>query len=132
MLVRDEHGRVLLVKQADTGRWATIGGSVEVDEDPAAAAVREAEEEAGITVELIRLITALGGPQFRITYPNGDRTSYVSLIYEARLVGGDPKPDNDETIDVAWFDLGELAEADLGQFARNSFHALGMLNAQNE
>lgn len=52
VLRRDEHDRILLVRLADTGRWATIGGAVEVDEDPRDAAVREAKEEAGIVVEL--------------------------------------------------------------------------------
>ncbi|WP_129669993.1 NUDIX domain-containing protein [Phytoactinopolyspora endophytica] len=128
VLPRDDDGRILLVKQSDTGTWATIGGAVEVDEDPATAAVREAEEEAGVVVELTRIITALGGPQFRLTYPNGDKTAYVSLVYEARVIGGSPRPDHDETIDVGWFHPHELARIDLGDFAQSSFTALGFLN----
>ena len=50
----------------------TIGGSVEVDEAPETSAVREAAEEAGVTVEITELVAAQGGPQFRATYPNGD------------------------------------------------------------
>ncbi|NDL57790.1 NUDIX domain-containing protein [Phytoactinopolyspora mesophila] len=128
VLPRDEHGRILLVRQSDTKQWATIGGSIEIDEDPATTAVREAQEEAGVEVELTRLVTALGGPQFRLTYPNGDRTSYVSLVYEARVVSGEPEPDNDETIDVGWFGLEELSDIDLGDFARSMFSALGLLD----
>ncbi|NED99103.1 NUDIX domain-containing protein [Phytoactinopolyspora halotolerans] len=128
VLPHADDGRILLVKQADTGKWATIGGSVEVDEAPETAAIREAEEEAGVTVELIRIMGAVGGPQFRITYPNGDQTAYVSLVYEARIVGGSPRPDHDETVDVGWFHPDEFATLDLGDFARNSFTALGILN----
>lgn len=127
VLPLDDDGRVLLVRQADTGRWATIGGSVEVDEDPAEAAVREAAEEAGVAVELSRLVTALGGPEFRVTYPNGDQTAYVSLVYEARVADGRPAPDGDETLAVAWFGLDELDTVDLGGFARSTFRALGHL-----
>ncbi|WP_246211265.1 NUDIX domain-containing protein [Phytoactinopolyspora alkaliphila] len=127
VLPYDESGRILLVRQADTGRWGTIGGSVEVDEHPAESAVREAEEEAGVRVELVRLITALGGPQFRLTYPNGDQTSYVSLVYEARVIGGSPRPDHDETVEVGWFHPDEFADIELGDFARSSFTALGLL-----
>ncbi len=127
VLPRDDDGRVLLVRQADTGQWATIGGSVEVDEDPAGAAVREAAEEAGVEVRLTRLMTALGGPEFRLTYPNGDQTSYVSLVYEARVVGGSPAPDNDETLGAAWVRVDELEAIDLGEFARSTFRALGWL-----
>ena len=128
VLPRDDDGRILLVQQADSGRWGPIGGSVEVDEDPAEAAVREAAEEAGVDVELTRLVTALGGPEFRITYPNGDRTAYVSIVYEARVVGGTPRPDHDETVGVGWFSIDELAMLDLGGFARSTFRALGLLD----
>lgn len=126
VLPRDRAGRILLVKQADTGRWATIGGSVELDEDPADAAVREAAEEAGVDVELTRVLMAVGGPEFRITYPNGDRTAYVSIVYEAEVVGGSPRPDFDETVDVAWFELDALAAIELGDFARHMFARLGL------
>ncbi len=128
VLPRDRDGRVMLVRQADTGRWATIGGSVEVDEDPAVAAVREAAEEAGVEVRLTRVLTAVGGPEFRITYPNGDQTAYVSIVYEAEVVGGSPRPDYDETVDVGWFEPDGLAEVDLGDFARHMFIRLGLLN----
>lgn len=80
------------IRQADSGRWGTIGGSVEVDEHPAEAAVREAAEEAGVQVELTRLLTALGGPEVRLTYPNGDQTAYVSIVYEAQVVAARPDP----------------------------------------
>ncbi|AYY11733.1 NUDIX domain-containing protein [Actinobacteria bacterium YIM 96077] len=129
VLPRDNTDRILLVRQADTGRWGTIGGSVEIDEDPATAAVREAEEEAGVSVELTRLVTVLGGPQFRLTYPNGDQTAYVSIVYEARVVDGSPRPDADETLDVAWFARHELGGVDLGNFARQTFTALGLLHS---
>lgn len=127
VLPRDDEGRVLLVRQSDIGRWATIGGSVEVDETPQVAATREAAEEAGVTVAITRLIAAHGGPQFRVSYPNGDEVSYVSLVYEARVVDGQPEPDYDETVEVSWFHLDELATLDLGAFARHTFVALGWL-----
>lgn len=127
VLPRDDRGRVLLVRQTDYGLWGTIGGSVEVDESPETSAVREAAEEAGVTIEITKLVAVHGGPQFRMTYPNGDEVSYVSAIYEARVVGGQPRPDHDETTDVGWFHLNELAELDLGAFARHTFMALGWL-----
>lgn len=129
VLPRDEIGRILLVRHADTGRWGTIGGAVEVDEHPATTAVREAAEEAGVHVELTQLVAALGGPQFRLTYPNGDQTAYVSVVYEARVIAGRPQPDADETIDVAWVAPAELPGLPLSDFARHSFSALGLLQA---
>lgn len=38
---------ILLVTSRDTGRWVLPKGNIEADESPAAAALREAAEEAG-------------------------------------------------------------------------------------
>jgi 8-oxo-dGTP pyrophosphatase MutT (NUDIX family) len=88
VLPRDDQGRVLLVQVSDTGQWAAIGGAIEPDESPQQAGVREAQEEAGVEVRLGTLLGVLGGPEFRITYPNGDQTPYVSTVFEAVVVGG--------------------------------------------
>ena len=58
----------------------------------------------------------LGGPQFRMTYPNGDLVSYVPTIFDARVIDGEPRPDGEETIDVAWFTTCQLAGAALSEF----------------
>jgi len=78
----DEAGRILLVREAghDDG-WGTLGGAVEPGESPAAAAVREAREEISADVELIRLLDVLGGPDYEVTYANGDRVAYVTAVY---------------------------------------------------
>jgi ADP-ribose pyrophosphatase YjhB (NUDIX family) len=127
VLVRDEAQRVLLVRHADSGQWGLIGGAVEVDERPEDAAVRETAEEAGVEVELTRLVTVLGGPGFRVTYPNGDETAYVPVVYEARVSGGSPRPDGDETVEVGWFGPGELSSLDLGPLATTALEALHWL-----
>ncbi len=128
VLCRDDTGRILLVRQVDSGQWATIGGMVEPDEDPRAAAVREAKEEAGIDVELGRILDVLGGPVFRVRYPNGDETAYVTIVFDARVISGELAADGEETNECAWFEQGSLDEADLGPFARASLAALGWLS----
>lgn len=52
-VVRDGHGRVLLVRRGTEparGRWSVPGGRVEAGEAPEAAAVREVAEETGLRV----------------------------------------------------------------------------------
>lgn len=127
VLPTEDDGRVLLVRQTEFGTYGTIGGAVDEDESPADAARREAREESGLEVELTGILGAVGGPEFRITYPNGDRTAYVSVVYAARVTGGTPRPDGDETDALRWFTRAELAapDAPLGDFARATFGALG-------
>lgn len=43
-------GRVLLCRRSADGWWAMPGGHIEDGEDPAAAAIRELDEETGIGV----------------------------------------------------------------------------------
>jgi putative hydrolase of HD superfamily len=116
VLVRDEEGHLLLVREAETGLWQTVGGAVEPGESPAQAAVREAGEEAGVVVELTGIRGVAGGPQFRMTYPNGDLVNYVPTIFDARVIDGEPRADGDETIDVAWFTTAQLPDTALSEF----------------
>ncbi len=116
VLIWDETGRLLLVREAETGLWQTVGGAMEPDEAPEQAAIREALEEAGVNVRLDGLRAVAGGPQFRLRYPNGDLVSYVSIIYDAHIGEGRPRADQDEVSEVAWFGPQELAQATLTPF----------------
>jgi 8-oxo-dGTP pyrophosphatase MutT (NUDIX family) len=124
VLPLDETGRILLVCQVDSGRWATIGGTIEPDESPEDAALREAAEEAGIEVQIGRLLTAVGGPEYRITYPSGDQAACVAIIYEATVKSGTPVPDGDETSEVGWFHLDAIAAVDLNELNRHLLAAV--------
>jgi ADP-ribose pyrophosphatase YjhB (NUDIX family) len=75
----DEAGRVLLVRHAGHhDGWCVVGGAIEIGESPAQAAVREAGEEIGAEVRLVRLPGVLGGPDYQVSFPNGDHTAYVT------------------------------------------------------
>ncbi len=109
-VVRDDAGRVLLVKRADTGRWALISGILEPGEEPAAGLVREVLEETGVDV----VVTALTGisvtpPE---TYSNGDRSQYLDLCFLCRTVSSSSAaaahPADDESTDVGWYHLTAL------------------------
>jgi len=124
----DEAGRLMLVMEADRDDgWTVLGGAVDVGESPAEAAVREAREEAGVGVRLVRLLDVLGGPDYEVSYPNGDRVAYVAAVYEARIIDGSPTPSDGELSDVAWFTREELPGLRLSQFTRALLRATGHL-----
>ncbi len=124
----DQAGRLLLVRHAGHhDGWAVLGGAVEVGESPAEAAVRETREETRLEVRLVRLLDVLGGPDYEVRYPNGDRTAYVAAVYEAAILHGSPAACDDELSDVAWFTPGQLADLELSRFARALLSATGYL-----
>ncbi len=109
-VVFDDDGRVLLGRRTDDGRWTVITGMVEPNEDPAPAAVREVEEEAGVVVEVEHLIDVHAtGP---ITFPNGDQCSFLTTVFRCRYVSGEARVNDDESTDVGWFHLDELPPLD--------------------
>jgi len=118
VIPRDDSGRILMVRDVATGLWCAIGGAIEPDESPETAALREAEEEAGVTLRLGSILAVLGGPEYRMTYPNGDETSYVSIVFDARVAEGILRPDGDETSAVAWFDPSQLPTDEMSSFTR--------------
>jgi ADP-ribose pyrophosphatase YjhB (NUDIX family) len=70
LLPVDEAGRLLLVQETghDEG-WHILGGAVDIGESPTEAAVREAREEIGVRVRLLRLVDVVGGPEYEVRYP---------------------------------------------------------------
>ncbi len=124
----DDGGRLLLVRHVSTGCWGVVGGAVEPDEDPAVAAAREAKEETGYEVAIGALIGNVGGPAYRVTYPNGDRAAYVSAVYEGRVTGGEARPDGEEAGAVGWFSRDEVAALQLGDLAAALLREAGWLS----
>lgn len=128
VILRDDEARILLVRHADHGQWALLGGAVDPGESPSAAAVRESREEIGVDVALGEIIGALGGRQYEMEYANGDRTAYVTVVFDGRIIDGELLPDGVEVLEARWFGPADLAAADLHFFARNALGELGLLD----
>ncbi|MCB0185713.1 MAG: NUDIX domain-containing protein [Caldilineaceae bacterium] len=118
MVCRDEDGRVLLARHADNDRWALPGGSIDPDETPADAAVRELWEEAGLRTTPERIIGVYGGPAFTVTYPNGDQIASVDTVFACRIDGGTLAADQDEITELRYVSEAEATQLNLPPWAQ--------------
>ena len=109
VLTFDDRDRVLLVRHCEGNLWTAPGGMIEPHETPANAAVRETWEEAGLFVRLTHVIGVFGGPTCEASYANGDKLAWVATVFGARPVRGAPRPDGEETLEVRFFERGEIA-----------------------
>jgi 8-oxo-dGTP diphosphatase len=110
-----EGDRVVLVKRAHPplqAEWSIPGGVLEVGELVREAAVREASEETGLTVETIELLgvydRVLRNPQQRVQY------HYVLIDFLCRRVAGDLAAASDAA-EVRWFRREELPALKLAE-----------------
>ena len=109
VIVGDD-GRVLLNRRSDNGKWALIGGILDPGEQPAEGLARECFEEAGVSVAPELLTAASDSPARH--YPNGDRATYLDLTFRCRVLAGEPRVNDDESLEVAWFAPDALPELD--------------------
>lgn len=104
----DDDGRVLLGRRADTRTWSVIGGIPDPGEQPAACAVREVYEETAVRCVAERVVLVQALEPF--TYPNGDICQYMDITFRCRAVGGEARVNDDESIEVGWFEVDALPE----------------------
>ncbi|MBT2515615.1 NUDIX domain-containing protein [Arthrobacter sp. ISL-30] len=111
-VVLDDNQRVLLCQRADNGHWTLITGILDPGEHPAAGLVREIYEETGVVARTERVL-AVGviGP---VTYPNGDVCDFLDIVFRCRYVSGEARVNDDESLDVGWFNLDDLPPLSAG------------------
>jgi hypothetical protein len=64
-------------------------------------------------VRLAGSLGVLGGPDYEVNYPNGDRVADATAVYEAWIIDGVPGTGDGELSGFAWF-----AAADPGGLSR--------------
>lgn len=100
VLVRDEAGRVLLVRHSYGPQgWAVPGGGLGGAEDPAEGARREMQEELSLSLKELRLLDE------RVETMAG--CSHTGYLFHA-LGEGDPQADGREICEARWFALSDL------------------------
>jgi 8-oxo-dGTP diphosphatase len=124
VILRD--GKMLLYKRLkapEAGYWSIPGGKVDHMEPAVAAARREAAEEMGLLI---------GHADFLCTtelITETDRQHWISLIYLARDIVGEPQlMEPDKLSDFGWFEredlpspLSAFAQAAIFHLAKDEF-----------
>lgn len=111
-----QNGQVLLIHHRKLDKWLPIGGHIELEEDPEAAALREAREETGLEVELLgeRPPTtepgtrALIAPRFLDIHRINETHEHIGLIYWARPKSGEVTLAAAEHHHIRWVTAAEL------------------------
>ncbi|MEV5987916.1 NUDIX domain-containing protein [Streptomyces sp. NPDC052051] len=112
-VVFDDEGRVLLCQRADNREWTVITGMPDPGEQPADCAVREVYEEAAVRCVVERVVLVRSGKP--VTFDNGDICQFMDVTLRCRAVGGEAAVNDDESLQVGWFDVDALPEMREGQ-----------------
>jgi ADP-ribose pyrophosphatase YjhB (NUDIX family) len=105
--VRDETGRLLLIRRTDNDLYAIPGGALELGETLTQTVQREVMEETGIAVEVTGLIGVYSDPEHVIEFTDGEVRQEFSICFRADPTGGDLRTSN-ESKEVLWVAPAEL------------------------
>jgi 8-oxo-dGTP diphosphatase len=89
IIIEQGEGVVLILRRNEPRQWAIPGGYCDYGESLEQAAVREAKEETGLTVELIEQFHTYSDPR------RDPRQHNITTVYIARPIGGVLKAQDD-------------------------------------
>jgi ADP-ribose pyrophosphatase YjhB (NUDIX family) len=106
VVVRDDEGRVLMVRRAPgasrAGYWSIPAGFVDYGEEVRAAAARELEEETGLVAEI-------GAVAYVASNFHDPAKLTVGVWFDGTVVGGTLQA-GDDADEVGWFALDDLPD----------------------
>jgi 8-oxo-dGTP pyrophosphatase MutT (NUDIX family) len=108
-LVSADGERVLLMHHRKLQRWLQLGGHADGDSDLAAVALREAEEESGLH-DLV-VLPEIFDMDLHVIPARGDEPEHChyDVRYVVRATGSEVFSVNEESLDLAWRPVGEMA-----------------------
>lgn len=116
--VRDDEGRILLIRRDDNGNWSMPGGAMDPGESLTDCAVRETLEETGIRIAATDLVGIWTDPLHRIEYTSdGEVRQEFTVIYAGRYLSGEPTPSK-ESLSVEWVDAEKVPSLQMDRSQR--------------
>lgn len=124
------HKNKVLLRMHDKLKfWLSIGGHIELNEDPIEAAYREVKEEVGLDIKIIgdahgprnqedknRGYTYLIPPRYLGKHPVSDTHEHITFVYFATSDTdsvNDSVLDHEKGVETKWFTMEDLENTDL-------------------
>lgn len=98
VLTRKNRKEVFLVKRSDFPVWEPQGGGIEDDETPETTAIREAYEETGFRIKIIKKVAEYTSPK---------TNKVTSHVFDGQYISGVFKPEYNDC-EGKWFDVNNL------------------------
>ena len=109
------------------GKWTLPGGGIEFGEHPAAAAIRELEEETGLIGE-IESLAGVDSWSAQFVDPR-DQVATDRILYRVRVTGGELRSEVNGSSDAcAWVRRDDLGDLPLVDLALTGARVLGLLS----
>ena len=102
-VVIEKDGKYLLIqekKKIAYGKWNLPAGKVEGSDTFTKTAVREAKEETGLDVEIVRKLGVF----------HNDGEGAVKHSFQAKVIGGALQAKEDEVLGAKWFTYEEIVQ----------------------
>lgn len=116
VVVQNRYGQILGVRNKEHNHWSFPSGYTNLGENVATTAVREVQEECGISIDLERIMGVMSDPLFNSTFANGDLVKNAGVVFLAHAVEADPdlRADSAEIVGARWLaeDEWHLLQAD--------------------
>ncbi len=109
LILLNDKGQILFEKRRDCGMWGLPGGKIDAGESIEQTAIREAKEETGFNIQVMRLLGVYSDPKDHLVayLPSKDVAQLVDIVLEAKIVSG-ILTTSDESEELRFFDLKAL------------------------
>jgi ADP-ribose pyrophosphatase YjhB (NUDIX family) len=118
-VLRDDAGRVLLIRRSDNGHWALPAGAMEIGESIAEAAAREVREETGLTATGLTPFALSTGAAHTVTNQWGHTYQLHVTAFRVDAWEGELVTRTEETTDARFFPADALPEPLSGSVTRS-------------